>query len=534
MKKNIIIVGGGISGLTTAAFLSKENLNVTLLEKTEKLGGLVGSFFIDDFLIDAGIRATENSGVLFPMLKSLDINNIKFKRNIVTIKIKDKSIAVKDQASLNEYKKMLIELFEKDKKEITEIIDLINTISQYMEILYGVDNPLFLDYKKDQTYLLKTILPWMIKYHKTIKKIENLNLPVEEYLKKITNNQALIDMIIQHFFKDTPTFFALSYFRLYNDYYYPEKGTQELIDELETYIIKNNAKILKNTEVIKINLKDKTLITNNETFSYDQIIWAADLKTLYKNTDQINSSNTDIKLYHHKKELINNAHGNDSIYSLYLTTNFNTDYYSDKCSEHTFFTPTLDGLSSMEMGEKELLDLLKQNKSKKLILKKWLKEFANKTTYEISIPVLRNKALAPDNKSAIIVSTVFDYDLTAYLKEENLYEYLKENLNNEIINCLNNTLFTSLKDNIIKYQSSSPITIEERFNNTDGAITGWSFSSTLPIEHRMNKMAKSINTPFKDIHKTGHWSFSPTGLPTSIILGKVVADRIIKLSKHWT
>ncbi len=55
---------------------------------------------------------------------------------------------------------------------------------QYLEVQYGIDNPLFLDMKKDRGYLLKVILPWMLKYALTAPKIAKLNEPVEEYLKK--------------------------------------------------------------------------------------------------------------------------------------------------------------------------------------------------------------------------------------------------------------------------------------------------------------------------------------------------------------
>lgn len=265
MEHRTLIIGGGISGLITAAYLAKNNFAVTLIEKTDKVGGLISSFNKDGFILDSGIRATENSGSLFPMLRDLNIN-LEFLENTVSIKIQDQNINVINNESIYEYETMLTKIFPNDKNEIKKIIETISQISKYMEVLYGIDNPLFLDMQKDKEYLLKTVLPWMIKYQKTIKKISKLNEPVNQYLSKITNNQILIDIITQHFFSDTPTFFALSYFRLYSDYYYPKGGTKSLIDAIEKYILDHNGKIIKNTEINKINIKNKEVFSNSTSF----------------------------------------------------------------------------------------------------------------------------------------------------------------------------------------------------------------------------------------------------------------------------
>lgn len=71
MKNNskIVIVGGGISGLTTATSLAKRGVNVLLIEKNDKCGGLVNSFTRNGFLFDGGVRAIENAGMIKPMFQ---------------------------------------------------------------------------------------------------------------------------------------------------------------------------------------------------------------------------------------------------------------------------------------------------------------------------------------------------------------------------------------------------------------------------------------------------------------------------------
>ncbi len=44
----------------------------------------------------------------------------------------------------------------------------------YMDVQYGIDNPVFLDMKKDREYIVKAILPWMVKYALTAPKITSL------------------------------------------------------------------------------------------------------------------------------------------------------------------------------------------------------------------------------------------------------------------------------------------------------------------------------------------------------------------------
>ncbi|MEZ4628352.1 MAG: FAD-dependent oxidoreductase [Eubacteriales bacterium] len=176
MSYDAIIVGGGMAGLTAAAFLSQSGRSVLLCEKEERVGGLVGSFTRDEFVFDAGIRALENSGVLFPMLRQLGIE-MEFLDNPVSIGIGDKIVTIRSERDIAAYQRMLTDLFPEERENIAAIVDVVHRSMTYMDVLYGIDNPLFMDLKHDTAYLKETLLPWLFRYIAALGKIKRLSEP---------------------------------------------------------------------------------------------------------------------------------------------------------------------------------------------------------------------------------------------------------------------------------------------------------------------------------------------------------------------
>lgn len=521
MDYDAVIVGGGIAGLTTAAYLAKAGYTTLLCEKEKTCGGLVNSFERDGFVFDGGIRAMENSGVLFPMLKHLGLD-IELIKNKISIGIEDKVIRINTKESIKEYQALLAGLFPDSTDEIAEIIVRIREIMRYLDVQYGIDNPLFLDLMKDREYLIKVIIPWIFKYALTAPKIAKLNGPVEEYLKSYTHNQSLLDIITQHFFRQTPAFFALSYLSLYLDYYYPRGGTGKLIEKFVAFINEHNGTISTDTEIVAVD-PDKRCVTDvqGRVLGYRRLVWAANLKSLYRfiNTNNIANDHTK-NAFIERRAVIAGKSGNDSVLTLYLALDLDKRYFESKASEHFFYTPSRIGQSaagSIPMGgDWEAIE-------------KWLEKFFALTTYEISCPVMRDDTLAPPGKTGLIVSVLFDYKLTKSIEEKGWYEAFKSFSEMCIIETLNASVYPGLKDAILLKFSSTPVTMAKIAGTADGAITGWAFTNhPVPAESRLPMIANSIKTPLPGIFQAGQWTFSPSGFPISLLTGKMAADRVIK------
>jgi phytoene dehydrogenase-like protein len=521
MNYDAIIVGGGIAGLTATAYLAKAGHTILLCEKENMCGGLVNTFERDGFVFDGGIRATENSGILFPMLKQLGLD-IKFVQNRISIGIENHVIRINSEENVTEYQALLTELYPDSREEIVNIIVQIQRIMRYMKVQYGIDNPIFLDMKKDRAYLVKVILPWMLKYALTVQKITALNEPVGDFLKNYTRNQSLLDIITQHFFQETPAFFALSYLKLYLDYYYPLGGTGKLTEKMVTFIEHHQGTISTNTEIVAVD-PDKRLVTDKQgrTYGYRRLIWAADQKSLYRliNPDRI--ANEQAKSAFNKyKALIADKSGNDSVFTLYLALDLDKDYFSNKASEHFFYTPSKVGQSSAGSlpvnGDQESIQT-------------WLEKYFTLTTYEISCPVMRDSTLAPQGKTGLIVSVLFDYKLTKYIEEMGWYPAFKTFAEMCIMKTLDASIYPGIMDAVLFSFSSTPISLAKISGNSEGAITGWSFTNRpIPAESRLPKILNALRTPIPGITQAGQWTYSPSGLPISILTGKLAADRVIK------
>lgn len=521
---DVIIVGGGMAGLTAGAFLAKNSHPPVIFEKEANCGGLVNSFERDGFVYDGGIRALDNSGILFPMLEQLGLK-LDWADNRITVGIEDQVIAIESTEDLDRYRDLLLSFYPESAEDIQAIVDRMEEIMGYMDLQYSIDNPSFLDVKEDLGYFVSKVLPWMVKYLAASPKINQLDLPVESYLTQFTRNQALLDMITQHFFTGTPTFFALGYLRVYLDYHYPLGGTGKLAEALTRYVQRNYGAICTKTRIVEVDPLGKT-VTDSEgkEYSYRQLIWAADLNSLYRSIplDVIPAGNLKDGILHRKSELEGKT-GNDSVLTLYLGLDVEPDYFSAIASEHFFYSPKRDGESAagsppLQKGREALED--------------WLKEFLSYSTYEISIPVLRDPTLAPKGKTGLIISLLFDYQLTKMIQEGEWYEDFKTLCQQEIIRILDGSIYPGIKDKVIHGFVSTPLTLESRTGNTQGAITGWSFTNRpLPVENRLLKVFSVTQTPVPDVFQAGQWTYSPSGLPIAILTGKLAADRVLQALK---
>lgn len=531
MRYDAVIVGGGIAGLTSAAYLARSGYKILLCEKEAHVGGLVSSFCHEGFLYDAGVRGIIDSGIVKPMLEQLELE-VEFVKSVVTIGIADEMMRVETRASLNDYQAMLVRLYPDAREDIGVIMAEIRKIMTYMDVLYGIENPLFKDLKHDREYVVKTLLPWLVKFLAQAGKIKDFKAPVGDFLGQLTSNQSLIDIISQHFFQNTPASFALSYFSLYLDYEYPIKGTYDLIEKMSDYIKAAGGTIKTATAIQTIDCATQTIFDqDNQPYAYEQLIWAADLKRLYQALDMDTIKDSAVKkAVAAKQQLLRGKRGGDSIYSLFLAVDIDPDYFREKASGHLFYTPDKRGQSTVFA---QLASVSAETDRKAIF--KWMNDYLDYTTYEIAIPSLRNAALAPPGKTGLVVSVLMDYDFISNIKALGFYAEFKEFAAAKIISVLDDSIYAGLKASVIHHFSSTPLTIARLSGNLDGAITGWAFTNEEnPALSKFTAIKKACHTPVPHILQAGQWTFSPAGLPVSILTGKIAADQARQSLKKKT
>ncbi len=524
-SKNIIIVGAGLSGLVSAAYLLQNNYKVTLIEKNNQCGGLLNSFEKEGFVFDVGAKSIENSGIIKPLLSDLKID-IELLKSPVSIGIEDDIIAFSSIKDINNYKILLKKKFPDNENEIEKIFKVIVKIAKSMEVIYGFDNPIFKEnFTKDKSYLIHDLLPWLPKFLLSINHMNRMNEPIDEFLKKFTNNQSLIDMISQHFFKKTSTFFALGYFYVYQDYLYPKGGTRELVRKLEEHIIKNGGTIFYNTIVDYIDSKNNIIKDQeNKSYNYSKLIWCADLHQLYNIVDLQNLKNNK-KIIKQRNKILNNR-GGDSVFALYLGINKEINYFKNISNGHFFYTPNKKGLNNIQYLQLSNIIENFDNFSKDEIFN-WIDDYCTYNTFEISIPSLRDPLLSPKGKTGLIINFFFEYDIVKKIKDVGWYQEFKSFVEDKIITILSNSIYPILKDNLLFKFSYTPLSIEQRIINNKGAITGWSYENETPVFNKITQIGKSIKTPFENIYQAGQWAYSPAGIPTAILTGWYSANKII-------
>lgn len=483
-KYDTIIAGGGIAGLTAAAYLSGAGKKVLLVEKNRECGGLVNSFERDGFVFDAGVRALEDAGIILPMLAELGIS-LETVKSPVSVGVGDDILNITNIESLNSYSDLLKKLYPGSVGEIDEIIRVIRRVMKDMDVLYGVENPVFKDLKRDREFLFKKLLPWLPKFLFTVGRINRMNQPVEGYLEKIISDPSLRDIISQHFFKNTPAFFALSYFSLYLDYFYPVGGVGNLAGALEKKILEKGGEIKRDTRITSVSAGEQAVTAHDGTvYRYDTLIWAADLKAFYRIAGTEGLTSKVQKSFAGAKEKIMQHRGGDSVFTLFMEVDEPLESFRRIAHGHFFYTPLKAGLGLIHREELDSMLAGTAIHDREKVLE-WLDRFTALNTYEISIPGLKDPSLVPEGKTGLIISFLTEYDLFKAVQNDGWYDEFVNEVENRMIKVITGSVYPWLGEKIIARFSFTPLSIESRISSSEGAITGWSFQDPVPVINRI-------------------------------------------------
>lgn len=525
-RYDAIVVGGGMAGLTAAAYLRRQGRSVLLLEKNPACGGLVSSFSRRGFSYEGGVRALVDGGILSPLVSQLGLD-LPTVPNRVTIGLEDQRVHVEDHSAMDAYEAMLARAFPESAADVRAIVSLMRSATQDMDLLYGIDNPMFRENMLEPAYLRDTLAPWGRRFLPAMARIYRRSAPFEHTLAQLTSNTSLADVVGQHLFKATPTSFALSFFTLYLSYRYPLGGTGRLAQELEAHVRQARVQVHTNTLVVDLEPRRRLVrVDTGQVHQYGALVWAADLKSLYELTEA-----SDLRHPLHRRRYrkidaqLRARRGGDSVLTLYLGCDLPPEHFRAISHGHLFYTPHRQGLGEVHRGELEAL--LEAEPLDRAEVEGWLERFFRLNTYEISIPALRDPTLAPPGHTGLIASVLFEHDLVAAVARDGWYEDFKTLCGQHFLRTLSQSIYPGLHEHVVDRFLATPLTLARHSGSSGGAITGWTFEGgPPPVVHRIHQATQAVRTPFPDIFQAGQWSYSPSGVPIAILTGKLAADAV--------
>lgn len=484
MNKKIIIIGGGIGGLATAALLGKQGYQVTLLEKNSKVGGRASIWKKNGFTFDLG-----PSWYMMPdaFEHFFSLFNTSPQNFYELIKLNPRYSIFFDNnqfpftSSLSQNKKIFDSLEPNGGKKLQKFID-------ESEKLYklAMEELVYINYTSLFPLLSPSLLWKVIK----MKLFKTFHADISEqfknpYLQKILEFTTVFLGGSPYI---TPAFYTLIAHTDFNlQIWHPKGGIYKVIEALEKLCKKYNVKLKTNQEVTKIHIR------NNKVYSVET-------KTNIYKTDIVVSNAdyafTETKLLSKQYQTYPNEYWKEKTLSpsalmIYLGINKKLKNVSH---HNLYFSNT---------WEKHFEEVY--NKP----------QWPNNPSYYVNIPTITDPSMAPKNSETII----FLVPISAHLKDRNKE---REDLANRVISHFEKTIKESFHNNIMVKKLFSNRDFENNYNAYNGAAFGIAHTLLQTGPFRPNNKSRKV----KNLYYVGQYTNPGIGLPPCLISAEIVANLI--------
>ncbi len=245
MGYDVIVIGSGIGGLTSAAYLAKQGKRVLVCEQHSRPGGYFSSFKRKGYTFDGGTQSLEDVGMFFPMLKQLGLEDkVRFAKSRFAIASPDFFCHLDTLEDLSAFYGELIRLFPAERQGLSETHDLSLSFCRiFRDMLASVPNPVF------QTPLgfLRENLPVIMKNLPLLKAggdfYRLLDTPLSEWMRRRVGNPDPVNILCDVGFYGMNVSFGLVFIYFMMDYCYPLGGFQAISDTMAGFIRENGGEV---------------------------------------------------------------------------------------------------------------------------------------------------------------------------------------------------------------------------------------------------------------------------------------------------
>jgi len=509
---DVIVIGAGIGGLTSAALLSKAGLSVCVLEKETRVGGYLAGFRRKHFIFDTAIHWLNQygpDGMLDKLFNAIGSDHPKAVEQQRIRRYKGENFDYLLTNQPDDLRNQLIRDYPEERKGIEKLFlkarQIGRSFKNYNRIFRSEETMPFFRKLKNKFRMLEFAIPFIpylsFSGEKGLKKGLDLFFKNPRLQQIFSGEQELLGCMIP---------IGWSYF---HDFQSPPKGGSQVIPQWLQHVIN----YYQNPVALQCQVKEIFLEKGRCTgLSFEHrgkikrlnskyIIAACDIETLYEKMLPPEAIPSDLKKRLRKADL----------YSSSITVSLALDCTAE----------------SLGFNE-ELVHLVDENQ-------RYVDQSGGDPLLsEISIlaPSMRDKSLAPENHGTLTLymPACMDYknewetqlDVSGKRVRGAAYQQLKKEVADILIKRVEEKIAPGLRSHILFYEVATPVTHWRYTGNKNGTMMG-----ARPGRQNMKNKISHYRTPVKNLILGGHWAELGGGVPIAAKAGANASLLVLKKEK---